>query len=226
MLEWIVSSLDKFTYIGVALFLFVAGLGVPIPEDIPLIFGGAMAAQGKINVWIHLAISMTFILIGDSCLYAIGRKIGGNPNGTGFFSRLLTPQRRAKAEGYFERFGSWTVFFARFIAGVRGAIYLTSGVVGFPYWRFLLLDFIAALVSVPVWIYLGWVFGENWEQILDHAKEAQLYIIGGLVLIFVIFFVVKRKRRRAAAASEQPPAVASEPGDPGASSPSDPADPR
>lgn len=202
-MEWLIASLDKFTYIGIALSLFVAGLGVPIPEDIPLIFGGAMAGAGKINVWVHFSISMAFILIGDSCLYAIGRKLGKASDGKGFFAKLLTPSRRAKAEGYYARFGNWTVFFGRFIAGVRGAIFLSAGVVRFPFWRFLLLDFLAALISVPVWIYLGWYFGENWQQILEHAKNAQGWVLGGIALVVVSVFIAIKVRKRARRVAEE-----------------------
>lgn len=198
-MEWLIASLGKFTYIGIALSLFVAGLGVPVPEDIPLIFGGAMAGAGKINVYIHFGISMAFILIGDSCLYLIGTRLGNASEGKGFFSRLLTPARRLKAQGYYDRFGNWTVFFGRFIAGVRGAIFLSAGVVKFPYWRFLLLDFLAALISVPVWIYLGWTFGENWQVILEKAKEAQGWVLGSIALVVIAVFVALRIRKRSRA---------------------------
>jgi len=196
--EWLTAYLDQFTYVGVALSLFVAGLGVPLPEDIPLIFGGAMAGAGKINVYIHFAISMTFILIGDTCLYFIGRRIGSAAEGTGRLGRLLTPERRAKATVWFDRYGSWAVFFGRFVAGIRGAVFLTAGTARFPLPRFILLDFLAALISVPVWIWLGWKFGENWEVVLETAKSAQGWVLGGLAVVAVallIYFKWWRKRR-------------------------------
>jgi membrane protein DedA with SNARE-associated domain len=195
--EWLTVYLEQFTYVGIALSLFVAGLGVPIPEDIPLIFGGAMAGAGKINVWVHFGLSMAFILIGDACLYGIGRRLGNASEQKGFFGKLLTPQRRAAAGRYYVRFGDWTVFFGRFIAGVRGAIFLTAGVVKFPFWRFVLLDFLAALISVPVWIYLGWYFGENWEVIIESVKDAQGWVIGGaLFAVLLVIIAVKLAKRR------------------------------
>lgn len=200
-MEWLTEYLDQFTYIGVAVSLFVAGLGFPLPEDIPLIFGGAMAGAGKINVYIHFAISMVFILIGDTCLYLIGRKLGTASESKGRLSKLLTPERRAKAMAWFDKYGSWAVFFGRFVAGIRGAVYLTAGTVRFPLPRFILLDFLAALVSVPVWIWLGWTFGENWEVVVATMKSAQgwvLGIAGAVILGLIIYFKWWRKRRPAA----------------------------
>jgi membrane protein DedA with SNARE-associated domain len=199
--EWLTEYLDQFTYIGVAVSLFVAGLGFPLPEDIPLIFGGAMAGAGKINVYIHFVISMVFILIGDTCLYLIGRRLGTASESKGRLSKLLTPERRAKAMAWFDKYGSWAVFFGRFVAGIRGAVYLTAGTVRFPLPRFILLDFLAALVSVPVWIWLGWTFGENWEVVIATMKSAQGWVLGvagAVILGLIIYFKWWRKRRPAA----------------------------
>jgi membrane protein DedA with SNARE-associated domain len=202
-LDWLIAYLDQFTYFGIALTLFVAGLGVPIPEDIPLIFGGAMAGAGKINVWVHFAISMAFILIGDACLFAIGRRIGtATSGGNGRLARMVTPERREKVFSYFEKYGAWTVFFGRFVAGIRGAVFLTAGAVRFPFWRFVLLDALAALISVPVWIYLGYYFGQNWTQILEKAKGVQtgVFIVLGVLAVGGWIWFKLAKRRRAAAA--------------------------
>ncbi|MCA9527150.1 MAG: DedA family protein [Myxococcales bacterium] len=199
-MEWLTGYLDQFTYIGVAVSLFAAGLGFPIPEDIPLIFGGAMAGAGKINVYVHFVISIVFILIGDTCLYYIGRRIGSASEGKGRLARLLTPERRAKATGWFDRYGSWAVFFGRFVAGIRAAVYLTAGTVRFPVARFVVLDFLAAMVSVPVWIWLGWKFGENWEAVVETIKGAQIWVLGGvgfIALALVVYFKWWRKRRPA-----------------------------
>ena len=202
-MEWLTAYLEQFTYIGVAVSLFLAGLGFPLPEDIPLIFGGAMAGAGKINVWIHFAISMIFIVVGDTCLYLIGRKVGNASEGGGRIGKLLTPERREKAEAFFEKYGSWTIFFGRFVAGVRAAVYLTAGTVKFPLGRFILLDFLAALISVPIWIYLGWIFGENWHDVIDIFKKYQWWVIGGILVIGVgiWLFLRRRKKTRVAAAA-------------------------
>jgi membrane protein DedA with SNARE-associated domain len=200
--EWLTAYLEQFTYIGVAVSLFLAGLGFPLPEDIPLIFGGAMAGAGKINVWVHFAISMVFIVVGDTCLYLIGRKIGNVSEGGGRIAKLLTPERRKKAEAFFEKYGNWTIFVGRFFAGFRAAVYLTAGTVKFPLGRFMLLDFLAALISVPIWIYLGWIFGENWHEVIDIFKRYQWWVVGGIVLIVAaIWFIMRTRKKRAALAA-------------------------
>ena len=72
MMQWITQYIEQFQYVAIAFVLFLAGLGIPIPEDIPLIYGGVMAGKGSLNVYIHFVVSMVFILVGDVSLR--GRK--------------------------------------------------------------------------------------------------------------------------------------------------------
>lgn len=205
-MEWVTEYIEQFQYVAIALVLFLAGLGVPIPEDIPLIYGGVMAGQGKMDVSIHFVVSMLFILIGDSCLYLIGRRIArtnraqgheigqeGLANAPSRFEKILSPQRREKVQSYFDRYGSWAVFLGRFVAGVRGAVFLTAGLTHFPLRRFLILDGLAALISVPIWIAIGYRVGEHWSEILETAKSYQLYVMIGLSVVALLWWTLRSK---------------------------------
>ena len=212
MIAWLTQYFEQFQYIAIALVLFLAGLGVPIPEDIPLIYGGVLSGQGHMNVYIHFAVSMTFILVGDLSLYLIGRRLAAKrlqknaqsaltPTDDALdaltptrWERLASPERLAKVQGYFNKYGSWSVFLGRFVAGVRGAVFLTAGMGGFPLWRFLLLDGLAALISVPLWIALGYWAGARWELLLEQAKTYQLYLLGALTLALIIGAYLARRR--------------------------------
>lgn len=202
-MDWLVQYIEQFQYLAIAFVLFIAGLGVPIPEDIPLIYGGYMSGQGKMNVYIHFVVCMVFIIIGDVCLYLIGRRIARSgadgsaevltvDEAPSRLKKLLTPERKAQVTSYFERYGSWTVFFGRFIAGVRGAVFLTAGLTGFPLYRFILLDALAAFISVPVWIAIGYEVGKEWEKILEVMKTYQLYGLIGLSIAGLIYWLYKK----------------------------------
>lgn len=201
-MDWVTEYIEEFQYVAIALVLFLAGLGVPIPEDIPLIYGGVMAGQGKMDVTIHFVVSMIFILIGDSCLYFIGKKISRGHrqieqtrSKPSRLDKLLKPEMRIKVQSYFDRYGSWAVFFGRFVAGVRGAVFLTAGITGFPLKRFILLDGLAALISVPVWIGLGFWFGKRWTVILEIMKTYQLYVFAGIICVGIIWWLIRKYKR-------------------------------
>ena len=52
--------------------------------------------------------------------------------------------------------------------------------------------FFAALISVPIWIALGYWAGDQWEKYVDHIKEYQLYIFGGLACVIVLIILWKK----------------------------------
>ncbi len=199
MIEWVSAYIEQFQYVAIALILFVAGLGVPIPEDIPLIYGGVMAGKGVLNVYIHFVISMIFIIIGDVSLYYFGTKISNSAQGQNRsrLAKILTAERQLKVDGMFKKYGSWAVFFGRFIAGVRGAVFLSAGMAHFPLWKFILFDFLAALISVPVWIALGYWAGGNWSALWDMANtwfqqnQILAYTLIAIVSALLIFLGVK-----------------------------------
>ncbi len=197
---WVTEYIEEFNYIAVAFVLFIAGLGAPIPEDIPLIYGGVMSGQGHMNPYIHFVVSIVFILIGDLCLYGIGRRISRNAETPSKWQKVLTPARQAKVQGLFDKYGSWAVFFGRFVAGVRAAVFLSAGMARFPVGKFILFDLMAATISVPVWIWIGYVASSNWEALAEQAQRYQFMILGvGLVLVIAGYLFVKRRRARLAA---------------------------
>src|SRR3712207_4788842 len=58
--------------------LFACGLGLPLPEDIPLIIGGIFVAQGKMNIWVVSILAWCGIIGGDCVLYHMGKRYGLN----------------------------------------------------------------------------------------------------------------------------------------------------
>ena len=199
-MEWVTEYIEEFNYIAVAFVLFIAGLGAPIPEDIPLIYGGVMSGRGLMNPYLHFLVSMIFIIIGDLCLYGIGRRISRNAETPSRWQKVLTPARQAKVQALFDKYGSWAVFFGRFVAGVRAAVFLSAGMARFPVGKFIFFDLLAAAVSVPFWIWLGYYASANWEALAEQAQQYQFMILGvGLLLVILGFVFLKRRRARQAA---------------------------
>ena len=158
-----------------------------------------MSGQGLKNPYIHFAVSMAFILIGDLCLYGIGRRISRNAETPSKWQKVLTPERQAKVQGLFDKYGSWAVFFGRFVAGVRAAVFLSAGMARFPVGKFIFFDLLAAAISVPVWIWIGYAASSNWEVLAEKAQKYQFMILGvGLVRVVSGFWYIKRRHRKKA----------------------------
>jgi membrane protein DedA with SNARE-associated domain len=82
--------------------------------------------------------------------------------------------------------------------GVRSVAFFSAGAMHVPFWKFLLYDGLAALVSAPFWVYLAYLFGET---IFSYAKQWQPFILLGLGIAaagYGIYYWRKTRRSRAA----------------------------
>ncbi len=172
--------------------LVACGLGFPLPEDIPLIASGYLVWDGTMRWLPALGMTLSGVLIGDTILFYIGRTLGMkflHKGGVG--SRLIKPKKIRRAQAYFRKYGDKIIFFARFVAGFRAAAFFLAGAMKVKYRRFLLLDGIAALLSVPIWIAigygLGYYFGDEITVILLQVKRFKNILT---VVIFTILAIV------------------------------------
>ena len=112
-----------------------------------------------------------------------------------------------------QRFGDKVIFMARFMPGLRTPIFMTCGIYQVSFWKFLTLDGIAALISVPVWVYVGVIFGENLELLEQKIRQFQVGIyalLGGLIVLTITYAVVKnRLMKKVTAPVDQDPSSTS-----------------
>lgn len=184
--------------------LVACGLGFPLPEDLPLIATGYLVWDGTMRWSMAIAVTMLGVLIGDTILFFIGRRLGLKILEQG---KIIKPQKVRRTKAYFRKYGDKLVFFARFVAGFRAAAFFLAGALNMKYTRFLWWDGLAALVSVPVWIVLGYglghYFGDSISQLLknmSHLKNGFTVVILGIVVIVGAraYFQFKRAKEQKA----------------------------
>ncbi len=180
--------------------LVLASLGVPIPEDIPLIVAGVLLkTHAGIASWPGtFLIALIGIMAGDLILFRLGRSWGPGVVNHRSVRWLLTPELFRKASQMFNRYGTWYCFFGRFFFGIRAAMCLTAGATNFPYWRFFLADFSGALLSIPLFVYLGYWFAGMLPTLKAYteAVQAVITITGAVIVLVLIIKRVRRRRRR------------------------------
>lgn len=183
-------------YVALFVILVSCGVGIPLPEDIPLITAGFLAYNGTLELGWAIGVSMVAILLGDTIIYYIGYHWGLSILNRPLMRRLLPESRLERVRRYFNRFGDRTIFFARFIVGLRAATFWAAGTLKVRYAKFLLFDFLAALISVPAFVLLGWYFGDDIERamhLLDRIELILLVLAAGAIALF-IFWEIKRRR--------------------------------
>ncbi|AUH49752.1 DedA family protein [Chromobacterium sp. ATCC 53434] len=192
--------LDFFTgygYVAVFAVLLICGFGVPIPEDITLVAGGVISGLGYANVHYMFVVGMAGVLVGDGIMFLAGRIFGHKVLRFKPIARILTQERFEAVQEKFEKYGNWVLFVARFLPGLRSPIFITAGMTRrVPYWRFLLMDGFAALISVPVWVYLGYYGAANrdWLMTMVHRGQAGILAVVAVLLLAVACVWLKRRR--------------------------------
>src|SRR5262249_44028484 len=121
---------------GVLLALLAAGVGIPIPEDVTLLTAGYLVWRGDVPLAAAWLVGLVGIVIGDSCLYWLGRTLGPGLTRHRLLAHRLTPARLERLQRFVARKGARAILVARLAAGFRGAFFLTAGVARMSYPRF------------------------------------------------------------------------------------------
>jgi membrane protein DedA with SNARE-associated domain len=179
--------------------LFACGLGLPLPEDVPLIIGGFFVAQHKMHPVPVCILAWCGIIGGDCVLYHLGKRYGLNVTRLPFVGKHLTKERILKAERLFDRYGIWVVAIGRLVAFVRGAMVVAAGAIRFNFIKFVIADGLAALVSGGLFIWLGYFLGRKLgsvEEIHRKIKPVEHWVIAGILLAVAIFVFFKWRQAR------------------------------
>jgi cobalt transport protein cbiM len=189
-MEFLINFFSDYGYFAVLFVLIICGFGVPIPEDITLVSGGVISGLGYTNVHIMLVVSLFGVLLGDSTMYWLGRIYGTKILRFRPIRRFLTLDRLRMVRSKFEQYGNRVLFVARFLPGLRAPIYMVAGITRrVSFIRFLLLDFFAAIISVPIWVYLGDLGASNLDWLHEQIKKGQsiIYILIALLAIYLVW---------------------------------------
>jgi membrane protein DedA with SNARE-associated domain len=188
-------------YLVLFALLFACGLGMPLPEDIPLTLAGFLIAQDKMHVVPAAIVAWCGIIGGDCVLYNLGRKYGLNISRLPLVGRHVTRQRIERAERLFEKYGIWVVAIGRMFAGIRGAMVVAAGTIRYSFIKFIIADGLAAIVSGGLFVLLGYWLGRTISDFSEIVRKVAPYkeaVMAGVALavILAIAYLWWRHRRR------------------------------
>src|SRR5689334_9995584 len=160
-------------YWTVGLALLLENAGIPVPGETILLFASFLAqSEHRLSLPLIILVGTVAATLGDNVGYWIGRR-GGRPlldRYRGVFR--IKPKHVAQGEKLFEKHGALTVFFARFIFGMRIIAGPLAGVLQMEWRRFALFNFLGAVTWVTTISLVGYMFGHAWDRLVEFVKNA------------------------------------------------------
>ncbi len=184
----------------VAVFVLMAIDAVlPAGGELVMLFAGALAAGAIAG---HDGPSLVAVVVTGTAGYLTGSLGGwliGHAGGHAWIERHgrwlhLGPERFARAERWFARYGSAFVFFGRLTPLVRSFVSIPAGVLEAPLGRYTLLTAAASLIWCVAFGVAGYALGSQWDSVHADFRYAD-YVVLAAVLGAVAVVVVRHRGR-------------------------------
>ena len=187
------SAVVHYGYWAVGGALLLENAGVPLPGETVLVLASFLAySEHDLQLSWIIVVATAVTAIGGSLGFALGYH-GGRP----LLERYQTffriqDQTLVRGERLFERYGSVTIFFARFVFGMRILAGPMAGVLRMPWRKFLIFNFLGAAAWVTVISSAGYLFGRHWMRVERVLKRFDIAVVI-VVLVGVAFWWWRRR---------------------------------
>lgn len=172
---WVYTPLFLIVFVETGLVFFPF-----LPGDSLLFAAGVFSADGGgLNVWATLIVFIAAAVLGNTSNYWIARFFGKRIIDSGKV-KALTPERMAKLDHFFERYGGLTIVITRFMPFFRTFAPFIAGTGHMNFAKFTLFNVIGGVSWVCLFVLTGYFFGG-----IPFVQEHFEVIVLGIVAVSV-----------------------------------------
>ena len=218
------TFIENYGYLAIFVLMLAESACIPIPSEVTMVFGGALAGGAVAGIHLNLALAVAAGVAGNVAgsylAWAVGRW-GGRPAWRRWGRYLLLREDDIdRAERWFDRHGPGAVFFGRLLPVIRTFISLPAGFAEMRPLRFGIYTTAGCIPWTLGLAYAGYFVGANWQSVVS-AFHGPTYVlaavIGVLIVIGVIILVRRRRREQPRGADRDGDGSEHQPGVPGRS---------
>lgn len=194
-LDFLENYVVQYGYWAVGATLLLENSGIPVPGETILLLASFLAySRQELELPYIILVGVCAATVGDNLGFVVGFR-GGRP----LFDRYrqtfrISAETIARGERLFEQYGALTVFFARFIFGLRVFAGPLAGVLRMRWRRFALFNFLGALLWVSVISAVGYKFGKHWDRLVQFVKDLNIGVAVGVGVAIVLLWWWRRQR--------------------------------
>lgn len=170
----------------IALTVFFACCGIPLPAAVMMLLGGSLVAAGEIPPWALFPACLAAACSGDQVGYWVGRL-----RGTGVVTRLAArgPKQRKlvlRARRYLRRRGTLAIFLTRWALAMIGPyVNPVAGATGMRWKTFVSAAIPGQIIWVGGYTLLGYAFSQNIIAVAQIAGNISGFLAAGVVAAFL-----------------------------------------
>lgn len=197
-MHWLYHAIRHFLlawgYWAVFAGIFGESAGIPLPGESVLMFSSFLAhKQHALNIYWVMVVGIAGATMGDNLGYWIGRYFG---RGLGRWMRKLfhlSDTDFGAAKDQMTRRGAVTIFFARFIFGLRTIAGPMAGILGMRWGKFALFNFLGAATWVTAMAWIGYAFANEFQTLLDYIEKVSWGFAG---VVFVLGYWLWHRQKK------------------------------
>ncbi|TPG78571.1 phosphatase PAP2 family protein [Pseudomonas arsenicoxydans] len=169
-------------------------IGAVVPGTAVILALSALVPSGVLLLWPLLVAATLGAIAGDGLSFWLGHRY--HREILGFWPLNRHPELIQSSEVFFERHGTKSVFFARFVPGVRAFIPLFAGIMGMAVSRFYAVNIVSALAWASTHILSGVLAGATFRMLGAAAKPLAILLVvllaAGWALLHLVRWTVRR----------------------------------
>ncbi len=173
--------------------IMLAGVGIPISEEILIVPAGFLIERGVLPLWGTVAAAWAGVVLADLIWMLLVRRFAHRLLRIRFLRRMFHPRRLLEIKHLLDRWGAWVVILGRVLPAARTPVITAAGLAHMPIGRFLAGECIGAAKSVAWQLFAGWLIAKGIGDSMHnrHLRDA-LLIGGGILMVVVVAWWIRR----------------------------------
>ncbi len=173
--------------------IMLAGVGIPISEEILIVPAGFLIERGVLPLWGTVLAAWAGVVLADLIWMLLVRRFAHRLLGIRFFRRMFHPRRLLEIKYMLDRWGAWVVIMGRILPAARTPVITAAGLAHMPIGRFMLGECVGAVKSVAWQLFVGWLIAKGLGDSMhnQHLRDA-LLVGGGILVVVVVAWWIRR----------------------------------
>jgi membrane protein DedA with SNARE-associated domain len=180
-----VQWLERYSVVLLPTLVVAEQVGIPLPAVPALLVVGALAAEGRVSVWLIIGAIAAVALPVDLVWHELGRRRGARVL-SGLCRLSLEPDVCVRrTENLFLRHGIRALLVSKFLPGLTTVMPPLAGIFGVSRVRFVFYDLAGVVLWAGFWVGVGHVFSDTIEVVVQRVaalgRTAGFLVMGALV---------------------------------------------